>query len=422
MIAYQPISGWAIAGAGIGGLFALLVAASTIVALWQGAPMFFPVWIVGVAVVGVVLSLLGQRHVQNSEGTRAGAKLARAGLWLSLVSGLSYLSYYFVTGLALQSQAHTFLMEKTDDESGFFPRLVEGGTDPVQLNAAFLLTRAPRQREGFKPEKELDLISRFDVAQQGGMPGEFSIFKYGMAPQTFLSGLPRVFFKENAKDVKITEQGVQEWKYEQKSYLVYRKYRIESKELTWDVTLVAGSAEAEAPGQGRKWFVNLGLSGINHAALTKFGEGIFLLRGQSRDKLLADLKDDKPISDIRDLDRTDWDTRFGEDYLAKRALIHKVFTATGKDRFEPTRLWVKGEEVGQWQDVNGKIRIYHTLRLTVPREAGEPYSVDAYAVLETVGPVDPAQHTRQSPPPAWNLVRLVFTNIAVQDKKGFQHP
>src|SRR5262245_24730438 len=69
-IAYQPISGWAIAGAGVGGLFALVVAASTIVAFWQGAPMFFPVWIVGVAILGFVLSLIGQRHVQNSEGTR----------------------------------------------------------------------------------------------------------------------------------------------------------------------------------------------------------------------------------------------------------------------------------------------------------------------------------------------------------------
>lgn len=421
-IAYRPISGWAIAGAGVGGLFAVLVAASTAVALWQGAPMFFPVWIVGLAIVGVVLSLVGQRHVQNSEGTRAGAKLARTGLWLSLVSGLSYLSYYFVTGLALQSQAHAFLMEKTDDESGFFPRLAEGGTDPVQLNAAFLLTRPPRQREGIKPENEIDLLRRFDVANQGGMPGELSIFKFGMAPQSFHSALPRIFFKGNAKDVKVTEQGVQEWKYEQKSYMVYRKYRIETRELDWDVTLVACSAEAESAGQGRKWFVNLGLSGMNRVAVTRFGEGIMILRAQSREKLNADLRDARAFSDIRELDRTDWDNRFGEDYLSKRALVHKLFASTGKDRFEPTRMWAKGDEVGQWEDVNGKIRIYHSLRFTVPKESGDPYSVDGYAVLETVGAVDPAQHHRAAPPPAWNLIRLVFTSIAVQDKKGLMQP
>src|SRR5262245_39740538 len=99
-IVYRPISGWAIASILVGGLFAGLVAVSTAAALWQGAPVFFPPWIVSLAVVGVVLGYLGLRQVQNSEGTRAGAGVARLGLWLSLVSGLCYLSYYFVTGLA----------------------------------------------------------------------------------------------------------------------------------------------------------------------------------------------------------------------------------------------------------------------------------------------------------------------------------
>ena len=74
--------------------------------------------------VGIVFSLIGQKQIQNSEGTRAGAKLARLGIWLSLLSGLGYLSYYYVTGLALQSQANAFLMEKSED-GGFFPRLIE---------------------------------------------------------------------------------------------------------------------------------------------------------------------------------------------------------------------------------------------------------------------------------------------------------
>src|SRR5262249_38452375 len=124
-IAYQPISGWAIAGFAAGAVFALLTLLCTIVALVQGAPMFFPIWIVSLAIVGVVLSALGLREVQNSEGTRAGAKLARVGLWLSVISGLCYLSYYFATGLAVESQADDFLLVKSDDDSGFFPRLRE---------------------------------------------------------------------------------------------------------------------------------------------------------------------------------------------------------------------------------------------------------------------------------------------------------
>src|SRR5258708_39171656 len=93
-IAYNPISGWAIAGCAAGGVFAILVAICTIVALTQGAPLFFPLWILVLAVVGVVLSLIGQKHVQNSDGTRAGAKLATIGLWLSLTSGLGSFAYY----------------------------------------------------------------------------------------------------------------------------------------------------------------------------------------------------------------------------------------------------------------------------------------------------------------------------------------
>jgi hypothetical protein len=154
-IAYQPISGWAVGGFAAGALFALMVIVATAVALSQGAPMFFPIWVIGLAVLGIVLSLLGQWHVQSSEGTRAGGKLARIGLWLSIISGLSYLSYFYVTGLALENQANAFLMEKTDDDSGFFPRLREGATDPVQLNAAFLLTRP---RRSAKPENEKEMI------------------------------------------------------------------------------------------------------------------------------------------------------------------------------------------------------------------------------------------------------------------------
>ena len=41
-LAYQPISGWAIAGFALGSLFTLLVASSAVVAFFQGAPFFFP--------------------------------------------------------------------------------------------------------------------------------------------------------------------------------------------------------------------------------------------------------------------------------------------------------------------------------------------------------------------------------------------
>ena len=143
-LAYQPISGWAIAGFGTAALFAALVGVSTVVGLMQGAPFFFPVWILSLAVVGIVFSLIGQKQIQDSEGTRAGAKLARLGIWLSLLSGLGYLSYFYVTGLALQSQANTFHPEKSDD-GGFFPRLIEGATRPCADRRCLSLDPACRR-------------------------------------------------------------------------------------------------------------------------------------------------------------------------------------------------------------------------------------------------------------------------------------
>src|SRR2546423_1861487 len=130
-LAYRPISGWAIAGLAVGGFYALLVAISGAVAFYQGAPFFYPDWVLVVPILGIGLSLFGQRHVATSEGTRAGAKLAQWGFRLSLVAGLVYVSYYFVTRYTLQSQANTFVMEIRDD-GGFLKRLCKGAEDPDQ--------------------------------------------------------------------------------------------------------------------------------------------------------------------------------------------------------------------------------------------------------------------------------------------------
>jgi len=146
-LAYQPVSGWAVAGCIAAGLFALLVVMSAIVGVFQGAPVFFYQWIVVLPIAAVVLCLIGRHQVDNSEGTRTGANLARVGLWLAVVSSVTYFSYYYVTRWAVENQADAFLREKTDD-AGFFPRLVEGGKDNTQLNLAFLLTKPRNDRTG----------------------------------------------------------------------------------------------------------------------------------------------------------------------------------------------------------------------------------------------------------------------------------
>ena len=424
-LVYQPISGWAIAGFGAGALFAFLVLIATLVALTQGAPMFFPVWIVGLAIVGVILSVIGLRHVQNSEGTRAGAKLARAGIWLSLVSGLSYLSYYFVTGLALQSQANAFVMEKTDDDSGFFPRLREGATDPVQLNAAFLLTMPANQRS-VRPDNEDGMIKLYDNVAQPEAPGNLSQFKYGMSPG-FNGALPRIFFGPAAKEVKVSEQGAQEWKYEQRSYKVTRNYRIETKELEWDVTLTVGSTEAESAGQGRKWFVNLNQSGASSKRLTRYGEGMSMLRVLARANLesqFAIFNSGKPVAAIKELDKTPWDKKAGDDAIEKRALIHGFLADSTKNRFERFMVFSRPEDVGKWEEAGDRIRIYHSFRFSLPKEIGKApiYLVDGYVVLETTKAVNPAEFDLRSQQPGWDIVRIVFTGISPMPKVDPNRP
>src|SRR6516165_4882614 len=93
-IVYRPVSGFAIAGFAASCVFALLVLIVAIVALVKGAPFFYSPFILLIPIAGLVLSLIARSHIRASEGTRAGEPLARAGIWISLFTGLGYFVYY----------------------------------------------------------------------------------------------------------------------------------------------------------------------------------------------------------------------------------------------------------------------------------------------------------------------------------------
>src|ERR1019366_3065617 len=119
-----------------------------------------------------------------------------------------YFSYYYVTGLALENQANAFVMEKTDDDSGFFPRLREADENLTQLNAAFLLSRPTTARGSARPDDEKGMQRNYDVPRPDGTPGELTQFH----EHPFV----RILFKNSAKDAEITALAVQEWHYEQR--------------------------------------------------------------------------------------------------------------------------------------------------------------------------------------------------------------
>ena len=72
---YRPLSGLAVAGVIVAGLYGLLLIVCAVVALWRGDPFLLPLWLLILPAAGVGLSLLGRWHILRSEDTRAGLPL-----------------------------------------------------------------------------------------------------------------------------------------------------------------------------------------------------------------------------------------------------------------------------------------------------------------------------------------------------------
>lgn len=425
-IAYQPLSAWAIAGLALGSAFTLLVVLSAAVALYQGLPFFYPVWIIALPILGIVISLYGQRHVQTSEGTRVGLKQAQWGLRLSLVSGLVYFSYYYVTEFALQRQANAFVMEKGEGwDAGYLPRLQEGGEDPVQLNAAFLLTQPPSARAG-RPDNESSMRKNHDITGKDGESGQLSQFREGDL-------LAKVFFKKLGKESEVTHLGMQDWRAEKRSYMVFHAYHIKTKEVEMQFVLAVYSVEAESAGQSRKWFVNLRESKQvpNTMKLTDIGEGMVRLRKSAGDWLIKKGEEwnaGAPFDAIREknFDQTPWEVLEPQDgkHLERRERVHQAIAGPGTQRLPQFGVLTLMDRPGSWeQTTDGKIRVYHMFRFAVPTSptAGPIFHVEGVAGLETKQMIDPAKFAEGSRVD-WNLVNIRLTTVSVPSEKKEKTP
>ncbi|MBI2803766.1 MAG: hypothetical protein HYX68_02125 [Planctomycetes bacterium] len=410
-VVYRPISGWAVAGLATGGLFALAVAASTVLAMIQGAPVFFPVWIVIIPILGLALSWFGQWQIQTSEGTRAGIPLARWGFRLSLISGLTYFAYYFVSAFTVQSQANAFMMEKGED-AGFFPLLREGSQNPSGFNAAFLLTIPAPTRSG-RPDDEFGMRKRHDSLSGDGNPGQLTRFREGF--------FGRVFFKHLNDSAEVIPLSVRNWTYELRSYKIFRAYRIKTKEIAeLDLVMAVFSNEPESAGQVRKWFVKLDASGpVGKPILTPVGEGVRRLRGSARDWLDEKIRtwnDGAAFPNVKEADRTNWN-QLGltdADRTAGQAAVYRTFLGHEKKRFSSPQVVTRAEDLGAWEQVEGKVRLNLMFRFHIPEVLGHEkpsHTVDAYAIVETRQAIDLERFTDASPRPEWNLIGLDFVNV-----------
>src|SRR5262245_54483226 len=176
-VVYRPLSAMALAGFGMSCVFGGVVAVSTLMAVAQGAAFFFSNWILLLALAAFLVSWWGLNDVRNSEGTKAGQRLATTGMWISLVTGCGYFAYSYFTGLALSQQAFAFLLVAEDETTGFLPRLQKAAADPVELRRAFLMTLPAPSRGDLRAEDEEKMKTRFERPKPDGSGGELAVFR-----------------------------------------------------------------------------------------------------------------------------------------------------------------------------------------------------------------------------------------------------
>ncbi len=419
---YRPISGFAIAGLLAACLFALLVVGVAAVALVKGEPFFYPAWVLLLPATALVLSLVARSQIRSAEGTRAGEGLAKAGIWISLFTGLGYIVYDRVTGLAVTSQANDFLMEVRED-SGFFPHLKKAANDTTELYAAFLLSMPPTQRGPVRPEDHAGIRRQHETASDGGA-GSLAKFRDHPIVRMCTSGKPG--------DVTAEPLGVQTWEYENRSYTVRRLYRIVSAEAQIDFSIPVVSYEGETAGEPRKWFVALKFvprPSDRQVKLSKFGEGLRVLR-YSAQKTLAQWQqklNDGESFDLVSKDRTNWESLAGpaQQCAYARARLQDLFRAKERGRLMHLQLSPDDPQtLGGWKKVaDGKMQIQSSLRLRLdPRGLEPPFTIEGRIVLETKQPVDPETLPNGPADFDWEIQAIEITRAAPAimspDKKG----
>ncbi len=239
-VTYRPVSGLAIAGLGLGALFAVVVAAEAISGLISGMPFFLSGWFLLLPVAGVALSWLARRQIRASEGTRAGLGLARAGLWLSVLFGLGYAAYAGATVLAVRSQAVAFLLDPDNGpNAGFFAKLAS----PRGLNAAFLLTQPPDVRAGVNSADEARM-RRFDRTSRG-LPGPLTQFRNNPMVRIVRTAGPEA-------DVRVAT--VRTCTYREGGYWVDLVVDVQTPYETIHCPMTVRSQEN--PATGREWYVD----------------------------------------------------------------------------------------------------------------------------------------------------------------------
>lgn len=246
----------AVIGFGAGALYSGFIVLAAIVAFWGGTPLLMPGWSLLFPALGAGISWLATGQIARSEGTLAGAKLARWGLLLSVFAGLTYWAYYGATYIAIQKQADDFVQKQ------YFRRLMDG-----KIDGAFMQTLRPVDRRPEDGNERTELEIRHNPANETGMPGPLSGY--------YSSDMVRLL-SQAGPSPQIESRGASEWGFAEGGYQVTLDYRIHTELAGFDLTItVQGNESKHGEYKGREWHVLMARTGVTrdgYRMMTPAGE------------------------------------------------------------------------------------------------------------------------------------------------------
>lgn len=269
-IPYRRLSAFAVAGFALGCIYVLVLVVSCILGFWGGTPVLLPAWLHVLGIIGAICALVGMRVVRQSEGTMTGAVLAAWGWWMTLVTLIGYAAYYAALYFAVCQQADAFTER-------WFKKIAE-----AKLNAAFLDTVPPAQRQGVSPADEQLIILRFNPGgvQRPGYKGPVFAFRE--------KDFTRFLFQAGVKDSEIIPGAVEDWDYKEPNYIVRRSYTIKTREGEMDLLVsVQGGESPTHEYEGREWMVLSGEVAIKRQEASQLARDMDPLR-ESAKKFVSD--------------------------------------------------------------------------------------------------------------------------------------
>jgi len=374
----------ALAGFFLSCLFTGIVVLSAVVALVKDIPILLPRWALGLAIVAAIVCFLAQRRIRDSEGTLAGMVLARWGLWLSILLGVTYFVFIWVTGLALAKQANDFLTVQSDEDTGFFPHLRKAGKNRTELYQAFLLSLPTTSRGGSKADNEERMLFQYDQPGKDGEGG--NITKFSKNPLVLA-------LSKNGDTVQIEPLAVVDWNYENNSYYVVRNYRFTTPDMVIESAIPVQSSEGTVEGEQRKWFVPMNrVVKFNHIRPTPLGEKLLALRFYSKqflDKWREEFLEGKPAIEYKESD-TDWTKILPKEDLKRehvKKMLGEIFRCERKAPYQ--MFFITDENFADVRKVDGRIEIIHPMKMILPASDLSPnFNLELEFVTATKEPVN----------------------------------